>query len=148
MKKYYSVFQLILILVLLSTTIYSFVEYTNESEANAKLQLVEVKVKEKHCGVKAVIRKRKGRNSQSSILVIYKNKEYWVHHFSCQDCEQIEDRLELYYNAEQDDFQQTPSSNKSKLFFLIGLTFIALIPVNAINNKMDAKIKDGKKNKK
>ncbi|MEY2629807.1 MAG: hypothetical protein RLZZ469_703, partial [Bacteroidota bacterium] len=49
MKKYYSGLQIILILVLLSATVYSLVDYVNENEFNAKLQLVKVTVKEKYC---------------------------------------------------------------------------------------------------
>ncbi|WP_396195497.1 hypothetical protein [Flavobacterium sp.] len=40
MRKYYSGLQLIIILVLLTATVYSFVSYKNETDFNAKLQLV------------------------------------------------------------------------------------------------------------
>lgn len=140
MKKYYSVLQMILILVLLTATVYSFVMYKNEADFNAKLQLVEAKVKKKFCDASIMIKRRKGKNDQSSILVSYKSKDYWINHYSRKECSQIEDKVKLYYHAEEDDFYKLQTSNSDKVFLFAILALVSLTPLNLLNSKNGPKI--------
>jgi hypothetical protein len=145
MKKYYSGLQIVLILVLLTATVYSIVEYKNETDFNTKLQLVEAKVKKKFCESSVMIKRRKGNNDQKSILVTYKNKEYWIHHYSQNECDQISDKVKLYYHAEEDEFYKLKTSNSDKVFLFAVLALVSLTPLNLLSTKMDQKAKKKKK---
>ncbi|MEO0045090.1 MAG: hypothetical protein RL705_281 [Bacteroidota bacterium] len=145
MKKYYSGLQMIIILVLLTATVYSFVAYKKEADFNAKLQLVEVKVKKKFCDTSITIKRSKGKNNQKSILVSYKEKDYWIHHYSPKECNQISDKVKLYYHAEEDDFYKLQTSNSDKVFLFAILALVSLTPLNLLSSKMDQKSKKKKK---
>ncbi|MBP6558251.1 MAG: hypothetical protein KAX93_07955 [Flavobacterium sp.] len=145
MRKYYSILQMVLILVLLSATVYSLVAYKNETDFNAKLQLVEAKVKKKFCDASIIIKRRKGKNDQSSILVSYKSKDYWIHHYSLKECDKISDKVKLYYHPEEDDFYKLQTSNSDKVFLFAILALVSLTPLNLLSSKMDQKAKKKKK---
>ncbi len=144
MKKNYSGLKIILILVLLSATVYSLVDYVNENEFNAKLQLVKVTVKEKYCDANFNLKKRRNTNDKS-ILILYKQKEYWIDHYNRNDCEQIKQTVSLYYSAEEDQFYKSLTSNKGKTFFFAILALISLTPLRLLSTKMDQKSKKKKK---
>ena len=143
MKKYYSGLQIILILVLLTATVYSIVEYKNETDFNAKLQLVEVKVKEKYCDADFNLKKRRNSNDKS-ILISYQQKDYWVKNYNRNECEQIKQTVSLYYSAEEDEFYKSLTSNKEKTFFFTILALISLTPLKLLSTKMDKKSKKKK----
>lgn len=136
MKKYYSGLQIILILGLLTATFYSIVEYKNETDFNAKLQLVEVKVKEKYCDADFNLKKRRNSNDKS-ILISYQQKDYWVKNYNRNECEQIKQTVSLYYSAEEDEFYKSLTSNKEKTFFFAILALISLTPLKLLSTKMD-----------
>jgi len=144
MKKYYSNLQIILILVLLAATVYSFVEYKNETDFNATLQAVEVKVKEKFCDASFRIKKRGNKNNKS-ILITYNGKDYWIKNYNRNECEQIKEIIQLYYSPEEDDFYKSLTSNKEKTCFFAILALISLTPLNLLSSKMDKKSKKKKK---
>jgi hypothetical protein len=145
MKKYYSGLQIILILVLLSATVYSLVAHKNETDFNAKLQWVEVTVKEKFCDAERLI-KRKGRPSGvSSILVSYHKKDYWIDHYNRKECNEINDKIKLYYHPEEDAFFKKETSNKDKVFLFAILALFSLTPLNLLSTKMDQKSRKKKK---
>ena len=143
MKNYYSGLQIILILVLLTATVYSIVEYKNETDFNAKLQLVEVKVKEKYCDADFNLKKRRNSNDKS-ILISYQQKDYWVKNYNRNECEQIKQTVSLYYSAEEDEFYKSLTSNKEKTFFFAILALISLTPLKLLSTKMDKKSKKKK----
>lgn len=143
MKKYYSGLQIILILVLLTATVYSIVEYKSETDFNAKLQLVEVKVKEKYCDTDFNLKKRRNSNDKS-ILISYQQKDYWVKNYNRNECEQIKQTVSLYYSAEEDEFYKSLTSNKEKTFFFAILALISLTPLKLLSTKMDKKSKKKK----
>ena len=136
---------MILIVVLLIATIYSFVEYKNEGDFNAKLQPIEVKVKKKFCDALIVIKRKKGKKDQKSILVSYKDKDYWIDHYSLNECNQIGKSIKLYYSTEEDQFYKLQTSNSNKVFLFTILALISLTPLNLLNSKMDQKSKKKKK---
>lgn len=148
MTKYYGGFQIIIILVLLTATVYSFVDYKNETDFNAKLQPVEVKVKKKFCDASIVVKIRKGKKDQKSILVTYKEKDYWINHYSRYECNQIGETVKLYYSAEEDDFYKKETSNKGKTWFFAVLALVSFTPLKLLNSKLDRKIKEKKKENK
>lgn len=105
--------------MLLSATVYSLVAHKNETDFNAKLQWVEVTVKEKFCDAERLI-KRKGRPSGvSSILVSYHKKDYWIDHYNRKECDEINDKIKLYYHPEEDAFLKRKLPIKTKSFFLL-----------------------------
>jgi hypothetical protein len=145
MRKYYSGLQLIIILVLLIAAVYSWIDYKSEADFNAKLQLVTVKVKKKFCDASVMIKKRKGKNDQKSILVSYKQKDYWIHHYSIEECNQIADNVKLYYHPEEEAFFKKKTSNKDKVFLFAILAVISLTPLKLLSAKTDKKSNKKKK---
>ncbi|WP_396195498.1 hypothetical protein [Flavobacterium sp.] len=92
-----------------------------------------------------MIKRRKGKNDQKSILVSYNNKDYWIHYYSSQECNQIGNNVKLYYHPEEDAFFKKKTSNKDKVFLFAILALVSLTPLNLLSSKMDQKSKKKKK---
>lgn len=142
MKKYYSNLQLILIVVLMSTTAYSIYEYnfflSNKNSVNLKV------IKRNCINETSFIIKKARKDNYSSVLVNYKGKGYRIN-YNYKDCIEVGQSVKLFYDKAQDKFYFTDFNVKNKLFFFISITILSLLPFKIL---LESKKKGKEKKKK